>query len=220
MCFSAEADLVAGLVVGAIGIDTVRSVRVPRRWPLATLPLLLAGHQLIEVLVWWGEQGRVSEGLGRAAAAAYLLIAFGVLPVLVPVAVAALEPAAGLRRTRWFIALGVAVAAVLVHAVVRGPVSVSIEGHHLSYGVDLWHGGLLVVLYVFATCGSLLASASRAVRTYGLVNLVAVATLAWVDQRAVISLWCGWAAVTSVAIALHLRRGGTPEHEPVSASPS
>jgi hypothetical protein len=159
----------------------------------------------------------VSAGVGRLAASTYLLIAFGLLPVLVPVAVAALEPAAGLRRTRWFVALGAVVSVVLLHAVVRGPVSVSIEGHHLSYQVDLWHGGLLVVLYVIATCGSLLASADRDVRAYGLVNLLAVATLAWVEQSAVISLWCAWAAVTSVAIALHLRRGRGAEARPAPA---
>ena len=34
---------------------------------------------------------------------------------------------------------------------------------------------------------------------------VVVALLAWVQQNAVISLWCVWAAATSVLINLYLR---------------
>ena len=41
------------------------------------------------------------------------------------------------------------------------------------------------------------------------MNLAAVGVLAWLDQVAFISLWCAWAALTSVAIAVHLRR---PDH--------
>lgn len=36
--------------------------------------------------------------------------------------------------------------------------------------------------------------------------LLAVIVLAWVESSALTSLWCAWAAVTSVAIAAHLRR--------------
>jgi hypothetical protein len=90
-------------------------------------------------------------------------------------------------------------------AVVRGPVDAVIEGHHIAYTVDLWHGGLVVGLYVLATCGSLLASGHRQIRWLGAVNLVVLLLLAWVDQRAFISLWCAWAAVTSVLIAIWLR---------------
>jgi multisubunit Na+/H+ antiporter MnhB subunit len=86
----------------------------------------------------------------------YLAIAFGVLPVLVPLAVGALEPLANRRRVGVFTATGVVVAVVLMYAVVRGPVEASIEGHHIAHRLDLWHGGIIVTLYVVATCGSML----------------------------------------------------------------
>jgi hypothetical protein len=119
--------------------------------------------------------------------------------------VGALEPASRQVRTTVFVVLGVAVATELMHAVVRGPVSAGIEGHHLDYDVHLWQGTALAVLYVLATCGSLLVSDHPHVRAYGLVNLAAVGVLAWVDQSAFVSLWCLWAGVTSVWIDLHLR---------------
>ena len=64
----------------------------------------------------------------------------------------------------------------------------------------------MVAVCVLVTCGSLLLSVHGHVRWFGLVNLVAVGLLTWLDQGALVSLWCAWAAVTSVAIAVHVRR--------------
>jgi hypothetical protein len=52
------------------------------------------------------------------------------------------------------------------------------------------------------------------VATYGWMNLVVVTTLAALLTSGVISLWCMWAAVTSFAIAIHLRRLHGPANEP------
>jgi hypothetical protein len=226
MCFSAEVDLVAGVVISSIGIDAVRHVTVPAQQWLASIPVVLGAHQLIESIVWWGLEGQISEGVWRFAAWWYLAIAFGLLPILVPMAVVMLEPVANRKRASIFVTLGVAVAAVLMYAVVRGPIEARIEGRHIAYTVDLWRGELIVLLYVVATCGSLLVSQRRHVRWFGFANLIAVAVLAWIDQAAVISLWCAWAAVASVAIAVHLRVvGNDPEstarrHFSSTSSPS
>ena len=72
-------------MITAIGIDVVGHLDGRRKhMVLAALPLLLGVHQLVEAFVWWGLQGHVSEGVGRVATWIYLLIAFVVLPVLVP----------------------------------------------------------------------------------------------------------------------------------------
>jgi len=205
MCFSPQADLTAGVVVGALAVDAVRHVRRPAEELLAAVPVVLAAHSLIEAFVWWGLQGRVSIGVERLALWSYLVVALGVLPVLVPLAVAALEPVTNRRRASFFVVVGAAVAVVLLTAVVRGPVDVAIEGHHLSYMVDVWHGGALVVFYVVATCGSMMLSTRPHVRWFGAANLGAACVLSWLDRSSFISLWCFWAAAASVAIAAHLR---------------
>ena len=89
--------MVAGVVVGAVGIDALRHVR-RRRASLAAIPVVLAAHQLIEAVIWWGLDDQVPSAVWRTALWVYLAIAFGVLPVLVPVAVGALEPLANRRR--------------------------------------------------------------------------------------------------------------------------
>lgn len=207
MCFSATADLVIGGGAVAAGADALHHVRRPaQRW-VAALPIVLGSHQMVESVVWLGLDGEVGESVWRPAMWVYLAVAFGLVPVLVPVAVGALEPVVHRRRMAAFTTVGMAVAAALMYAIVRGPVEAAVERHHIAYTVDLWQGGLLVFWYVLATCGSLLASSHRVVRWFGGVNLVAVALLAWLDQTAFVSLWCAWAAVTSVSIALWLRAG-------------
>ena len=48
MCFSAEADLVTGVVVGVVGIDALRHIRKPHQLALAATPLLFAVHEIDE----------------------------------------------------------------------------------------------------------------------------------------------------------------------------
>ena len=207
VCFSPQADAVGGLVICAIGVDAVRHIDQRREFiALAWIPLLLGAHQFIEALVWLWLQGHVPRGIGHVALWAYLLIAFVVLPVFVPLAVMALEP------TRWrkammvpFALIGIVVAVVLFAAMVRGPVGVKLSPYHLSYEIRLSDGLGIVTLYVVAVCGPLLMSGYRNVVVFGVVNLVAVIVIARLTVSGFASVWCGWAAVSSAAITLHCR---------------
>ncbi|HUY29689.1 MAG TPA: DUF6629 family protein [Acidimicrobiales bacterium] len=207
MCFSPQADLVGGAVVAALGVDAIRHVhRHHGHVAIAALPLVLGAHQLDESLVWWGLQGHVSASVGRVAMWVYLSIAFVLLPIYVPAAVLALERSA---RRRWamapFVVLGAGVSAALLAAMIHGPVHVRLAPYHLSYGMRLGDGGLVVVLYVVAVCGALLCSSERPVVLFGVVNLVAIAVIAVLTVDGFTSVWCGWAAVSSGAIVVYLR---------------
>jgi len=221
VCFSPQADLVGGIVVGAIGIDAVRNVhRRHDHIALAALPLVLGAHQIIEAFVWLGLQGHMPHTVERIALWAYLLIAFVVLPVFVPLAVLSNEP---LRRRRLamapLVALGLVVAGVLFAAMVRGPVNVRLRPYHLAYGIDLRHGGVIVGLYVLAVCGTLLLSSRRRIVTFGIINVIAVGVIAWLTIDGFASVWCGWAAITSGAIALHMRVGRS-DRLPLNTAPA
>jgi hypothetical protein len=208
MCFSATADLVGSVAIGVVGVDVLRNVhRRHDHWALAALPLLFAAHQFTETFVWWGLEGTVAHGVGTVAKWVYLLFAFVVLPTYVPLAIRTLEPSGSRRRVMdGFVALGVAVSITLLVATLRGPVTASLAGHHIAYAIDLPLGPVVVAAYVVATCASALVSGYRQVAIFGAVNLVAVALIATLTVNGFASVWCGWAAVTSAAIALHIRR--------------
>jgi hypothetical protein len=195
------------VVICAIGIDAVRHVRRRRELlALASIPLLLGAHQFIEALVWLWLQGHVPRGIGHVALWAYLLIAFVVLPVFIPLAVIALEPT---RRRKAmmvpFALTGTVIAALLLAAMIHGPVGVKLAPYHLAYSIRVPDGFLIIALYVVAVCGPLLMSGYRNVVIFGAVNLVAVIIIARLTVSGFASVWCGWAAISSAAIALHCR---------------
>ena len=127
--------------------------------------------------------------------------------ILVPFAVAGVEPDPGRRRTMTRLGVvGGILAGVYLIGLIEGPVAVSIEGSHLAYRLGMDHGGLLAGIYAVVACAPPMLSSERRIAAFGLANLVAVVALVWIESSALTSLWCAWAAVTSVAIAAHLRR--------------
>ena len=215
MCFSPEADIVAGVVVSGVGIDALRHVRHTREYPLAALPLLLGAHLLVETYVWWGEMGRASELAAQAATWVYLAFALGVLPVLVPVAILAIEPEE--RRRRWLMPLaviGAGVAALYMASVVTGPIGAAVEGCCLAYDTGPSYHPVLGALYAVVTCFPMLVSSHRRIVVFGVINLPVAALIGWLLAANLASLWCAWAAVTSVLIASHVRRGGIEVNQP------
>lgn len=206
MCFSAEMDLAAGAVIAFVGVDTLRHVHRARDVPLASLPLAFGAHQLSEAFVWWGVQGDAAASTGRAALWVYLLFAFVVLPVVVPLAVRLVEPDEGRRRLMGrFAALGALVSVLYGASMLSEPVSAAVHGRALSYRTGVPYGGTVAALYMVATVGALLASSHRRIAVFGLANLVAVPVLVFAATHALTSLWCFWAAVASVVIAAHQR---------------
>jgi hypothetical protein len=207
VCFSPEGDLAGGLVVTAIGVDACRHLRGRNNYLLlAATPLVLGAHQIDESLVWWGLQGHVPHLAGRIAMWIYLVVAFVVVPILVPLAILRLQTTAS---RRWlitpFVVLGVAVAVVLLTTMLRGPLTVRLGHWHLAYSIGLRHGLVVIGLYIVATCGSLLFSGYRHIVIFGVANLLAVVVLARLTADGFASLWCFYAALASGAISLHMR---------------
>jgi hypothetical protein len=206
MCFSPEADLTTGVIVGAIGIDALRHAARPQQMALASLPLLLAVHEADEALVWWGLRGQLPYTVTHAAIYVFLTVAFA-LPFLVPLATMGIEPV--LRRRNimaGLLIIGAITTVVLLLSVVGAPVGATIDGSHIAYTADVSYGMVLAILYVLATCGSMLVASSRLLVLFGVANVGAVIAVGWITFTGFTSLWCAWAAITSIAIAVYLRR--------------
>jgi len=218
MCFSPEVDASAGIIVTGIGIDALRHVRSKEHVALAALPLLFGVHQLVETFVWLGLQDRVSPTLANAATWTYLLIALVIVPALVPFAFVRLGGGRWPVLSKFFLAAGVVAAAVDASALGFRNVPRVLDAHQITYHLSVPFGEVSFLLYVVAACGPGLTSRAMPLQLLGVLNLGVVGTLAWLNRDGVISLWCVWAAATSVLINLYVRdalpAGWTSGREP------
>ncbi|WP_346011796.1 DUF6629 family protein [Streptomyces sp. SID3343] len=209
MCWSAEADLVMGSGITAVGIASVASVRRVNDLPMALLPVVLGVHQLIEAVVWKGEQGRVSEGTAEIAREAWAVIAFPLLPAFLPLAVlAASWPLArGRERVRaaFFLVVGLTVAGVLGHVVASGPVSAEVCGRTVRYSVGVPAAPWVITGYLVATLGPLLLARDRVLRFLGLIFTIGAAVTARLWFHSFASSWCAVAALSSVLVLWWVR---------------
>ncbi|MBC2907729.1 DUF6629 family protein, partial [Streptomyces cupreus] len=194
MCWSAEADLVAGVGIAAVGVACVARARRVRDLPLAALPLLLGAHQLVEAAVWAGDGGT------GPATVLWAVIALPLLPLWVPTGVLAAAPPRASPRLLAPLAAGIATAAVLSHALATRPVRAEIRGHTVGYVLDLSHAELLIAGYLLATVGSLLLSGDRALVGLGVLAAVGALICAALWRMEFVSTWCAFAAVCSVVL--------------------
>ena len=207
MCFSPEADFTASVIVGVVGVETLRRVRVRRELIVGALPLLFALHQFTEGFVWLGLRGEVSSGLAHTATDIYVIYAYAVLPVIVPVGFYLIEPSR--RRRRWvlpFIGLGLLVGGYMLSRVTRYPIYAQEQASCINYVTNTPLETQAAVAYVTATCAPALLSSRRYLQWFGVVNLVGVAIAFTVREAEFTSVWCVYAALVSVLILEHFRR--------------
>lgn len=200
MCWSATADLAAGTVVAAIGVACAVRVRRARELPLATLPLLLGAHQIVEAAVWRGGGG------SGPATLAWAVMALPLLAVWVPLGVLLTAPPVARRRLTVPAAAGAATAAALSYCLATRPVTAEIRGRTVGYVLDLPYAPLLIAGYLLATVGALLLAGERLLRTLGAVIAAGAVLCVLLWRLEFISTWCAFAAVASVLLLVRAVR--------------
>lgn len=218
MCFSATASFAAGFVLTGIGAACLARAPDRRSLPFAAIPLLFGLQQAVEGGLWLALYDR------EAATAACFATGFSAFsqvlwPLYVPLAVWLIEPDA--RRRRLIALCGAAGAIVglgLLYGLIRLPVTGELVDGHIFYRSDhfdaLYNAGLFApasLLYVAATCVSLMLASDRLVNAIGAAMALGFTlTLAFYETW-LISVWCFFAAMLSTLIWVWVqRRAGTP----------
>jgi hypothetical protein len=216
MCFSPTASFVSAAVIGTIGVATLRHVREPRTLLFAATPMLFALHQFTEGLVWLGLDGGIGPQARDHAALAFTLYAQGLLPFLMPLAVLLMEPAGWRRKViMGLTAIGAVAALWDAYGLIFLPLRVFVDHNSIAYRNEMTGSLAISLLYILATCGALLLSRYRAVRWYGVVNVIALTIVEVVKAETFASVWCFYAALMSVILYWQFRRqGGVADSRP------
>ena len=206
MCFSFEADVVAAVALTPIGILTLRAAPSRRYLPVASIPLFFAAHQGIEAFVWLGTDGRASAAVESFAIYVYLAMAQIILPIFVPLAVAAIERN---RRVRIYMLLSAVGGALLAARfgwilVTEGATASPLE-RVMVYKTPTNVPDIGGLFYVNATVFTTIAATGHYLRLFGFANAIGISVAGWLRYDAVTSIWCIYAAMISGLILLHLK---------------
>lgn len=213
MCFSASASFIAGTTLSAIGVAAVTNTRERTELPLAMIPLLFGIQQLTEGVVWLTFQ-HDAPVLKQTATYVYAGFAYVVWPMYAPFAIYVLEKVQWRKRmVAAFLAAGVVVGLYLLYGIATGPVVAAVGGKHIVYVAGNVYLPLVPVLYLGATCVSCAFSSHGFIQLFGVLALLSAITAYIVHVRALVSIWCFFAAILSLLIYCHLKfrtLGGFP----------
>lgn len=211
MCFSAQASFAAAAICGTIGVACLKKATRPY-WLLAAMPLLFGLHQAIEGVVWVYR----GQDIGCYGGLAFASIAFCFWPVYVPLSCMLTEPN-GLRR-RMMLGLLLLGSFVSLYAawILSFPLTIDFSSHKIAYITS--QTGSRWVAYGYALCVTLPLLLMRNWYAKGFGVLVAVfllTSLLWF-RPAQFSVWCFFAALSSLLVYLALPARLAPVTGPAS----
>jgi hypothetical protein len=195
MCFSATASFSAAAVCGAIGVLTVRRASRPDLM-LAFIPIMFALQQALEGVEWLTN----AEGLGRCAGYDFAIIAFCIWPLYVPVAAWLSETDPRRRRIMLgFVLLGAVAAAVAAWVLHKG-LTIDFAANQIRYLPARRYPPIFDYLYAAIVTVPLLLHRNIYLRINACVVLVFFAASILLFNPARYSVWCFFAALTSILL--------------------
>ena len=99
-----------------------------------------------------------------------------------------------------FLVIGSLTTLYILWALIAFPLSISVKSNSIVYINPGTNNTLVALVYVIATCGSLLFSKVKDMVIFGVANMAILLTVMAVKHYAFTSLWCAYAAVASVII--------------------
>ncbi len=213
MCFSATASFVAGTALSGFGIATITKTKRRSELPFAMLPLLFGIQQLVEGVLWL-TFSHDAPVLKQTMTYVYSMFSHVLWPIYIPFALRFLEATPWRRKAMlWFQAAGLAAGLYLGYFIVTLPVVAAVSCQHIVYLSPHFHMGPVIALYLAATCVTGFVSSHPFVRMFGVLSLLSFIVTYLFYTRALVSVWCFFAAILSLLIYVHLRYrqlGGFP----------
>ena len=210
MCFSATASFTAAAVVGSIGAVTLwKAGKLGDRavLPIAAFPVLFALQQTIEGLLWLDLARPAASACRPFLTHAFMAYAEVFWPVFAPLAAWLIEPVRWRRHLIGIcLAVGVVLSVYLLWKMLGNPYTASAATGHIVYKNDVTYPTEIKIPYVLATTISLLLSSHRMIQLLAVVILGGFALAWWSYHQSYISVWCFFAALSSVLVYLFVRR--------------
>ena len=203
MCFSAEASFIGGAVLTTIGVLSVRKNREPSQRLIATMPLIFGLQQISEGFVWTALRSPGNELQLKIAAYVFLTAALLIWPTFVPMSVRLLE-SDPLRRKLLNVltGLGILLSLAYLSGMLLFEMTAQISSLHISYSANAPQPYLRMayLAYLAVTLLPFFITSARRIYLLGAVVVVSYAIAAYFYAEILLSVWCFFAAVTSIVV--------------------
>lgn len=199
MCFSATASFTASVLLGAIGIATLRLGTSRSLFFIAMIPTLFAIQQLTEGLLWLNlEHNLFSPTISTISEYLFLFFAFFLWPIWVTLSLAIPERESWRRGIIYiFVIFGIILSLTNAFYAVQQTASIHIVNHSLQYEGLLPEQKVIYPLIVIIPC---FISSLRHAWIFGVLLIVTYAIAYYLYAETFVSVWCFFAAIISVSI--------------------
>jgi hypothetical protein len=200
MCFSASASFIAGGVLSAVGVVTIKKTTTKSEIPFASIPLLFGTQQIIEGVIWLTLHNNTPE-LNGVMTFIYSFFSHVLWPIFVPFSIMLLEPVQWRKKvmfTLWI--TGTVVGLYLFYTLFAFPITSRVENHHIVYFSPHFYIYTVMGFYVAATCVSSMFSSHKMIKIFGVMALAAFIISYLFYKMFFISVWCFFAAIMSIII--------------------
>ncbi len=216
MCFSAAASFTVAGGTGLLATLTASRAANWREAPLAAIPAIFALQQVIEGAIWLDLENRSTAGTGSLAAA-FSFIALVVWPLFAPVSTVLVERTRVRQIAIGLLALlGVVESYYGLRNISESPYQVCAIQHTLSYSNGHIYAPAMIAGYLVCTCGAFLLSSFKELRAFGAILALGIATSLAFYFVSFVSVWCFFAAASSIVVYLHFAPRSSRVTNPVS----
>lgn len=196
----------AGGVLSVAGTATLRKASNKKEYSFAAIPMFFGIQQFVEGLIWLSLENKISLPID-ALTMLYSFFSHVFWPIFVPMAVLFLE----LNEKRKKLikvtqVAGLLVGFYLLSDIFRYPVVARVLGKHIQYDMPHFYIGVVMFLYLLATCVSSMLSSHRLVQIFGFLSFVTFVSAYYIHAATFVSVWCFFAAVLSLIVYFYFRR--------------
>ena len=188
-----------------MGFASIKKAQQPSQIAFASIPLIFSAQQITEGFLWLALSNSTFAPLQNVTTYIFLFIAQIIWPFAAPLATLILTKSKSRKQIqKILLVIGAVVSLYLAYCLLSFNVEAKIISYHISYEQDYpkalsKYGG---VLYIIATIAPSIFSGIKRMWLLGTTILTSyiITTIFYVDY--IVSVWCLFASVISVAIYL------------------
>jgi len=203
MCFSPVASFSASAVLATAGVVAIKESKFTPKFPFAMIPVFFAIQQFAEGMLWLALQNPENANWRNPSTLIFLIFAQVVWPFWVPFSIMRMEKKQPSKKILQIISLlGCMLSIILLYRILVSPVSASIDCNHIFYDLIVPQSFVIPVdiFYLLCVLAPPFISSAKKTSLLGVIMIFSLIISQLFYTKALISVWCFFAAILSVVI--------------------